>query len=102
MNTVVVVVAAIFISGSYERAMAAETRVVVNISIGTGIVVGAVGLFIHLGYSSGWAMVEYGGPNRLKLFPDIRAIPLNEFDKVPSDEIRREDATELYFIGIRW
>ena len=95
---VLVVILILFQSGKSF----ADTRVVVSVSIGTGVVVGAVGLFIHLGYSSRVDLLEDDSNISLVLFPDVKPTPSNDYEQVALPEDRGEKSVRAYFLGIRW
>ncbi len=86
----------------YDTSLAGDTRIVVNVSIGTGVVVGAVGIFIHLSYSSRVDVLKEDRHDGLVLFPDTRPFSLNDSDQAEIHEGIKDKSIRAYIVGIRW
>ena len=97
-----IILAIIFTFLLYDKSLAGDTRVVVSVSIGTGVVVGAVGIFIHLGYSSRVDLLKEDRHDGLVLFPDTGSFSLNDSDQAALHEGIRDESIRAYIVGIRW
>lgn len=102
-RSIMIIMAIILVCSSYDKAIAGDTRVVVGVSISTGLVVGAFGLFLHMSYSSEVAVLEGNRQNNnLVLFPEVRPIPSDGFDRTAYPDNIKEEPLKIYFVGIRW
>ncbi len=99
--SIALVLAIIFILFQSGKSLA-DTRVVVSVSIGTGIVVGAVGIFIHLGHFSRVDLLKENRHNGLVLFPDTGSFSLNDSDQAVFHEDAGGKSIRAYIVGIRW
>lgn len=100
-TSIILVLAIIFILFQSGKSWA-DTRVVVSVSIGTGIVVGGVGIFIHLGHFSRVDLLKEGRHDGLVLFPDTGSFSLNDSDQAALHEDIRDESIRAYIVGIRW
>ncbi|MEK7279543.1 MAG: hypothetical protein AAB090_02705 [Nitrospirota bacterium] len=98
----IIILAIIFTFLLYDKSLAGESRVVVSVSIGTGVVVGGVGIFIHLGYFSRVDLLKEGRHDGLVLFPDTGSFSLNDSDRATIHEDVRDETIRAYIVGIRW
>jgi hypothetical protein len=101
-TSIIIIFSIIFTLLLYDRSLAGDSRVVVSVSIGTGIVVGGVGIFIHLGHFSRVDLLKAGRHDGLVLFPGPGSFSLNDADKATLHEDIRDGAIRAYIVGIRW
>lgn len=86
----------------HDKSLAGDTRVVVSVSIGTGVVVGAVGIFIHLSYSSRADLLKEDRHDGLVFFPDSGPFSFYDSDQAALHEDIRDESIRAYIVGIRW
>lgn len=101
-TSIILIATIILICSFYDNAMAGDTRVVVGVSIGAGLVVGAFGIFLNVSYSSEVAVLEGKREGNLLIFPEISPALSNNFDQTANPDNKREEPLRVYFVGIRW
>ncbi|MBI5746819.1 MAG: hypothetical protein HZA13_07440 [Nitrospirae bacterium] len=100
--SVIIILVIIFTFLLYDKSLAGNTRIVVNVSIGTGVVIGAVGIFIHLSYSSRADLLKKERQRSLVLFPDTGSFSLYLSDQSALNNDITDESIRAYIVGIRW